>query len=111
VEKRVSKASASGDRKTATLFGSNRGRFAVQNPPVIRQPLTPVPPNSFPEAFFIHRSGKAAERAIQTGMYVVKGMWNAVNKVVICNFEQPQKKGYPRIHQDNSSSLFLNNNY
>jgi len=83
----------------------------VQNSPVIPQPLTQATANSFPEALFIHRSGKAAETAIQTGMCVVKGMWNAVNKVVICDFEQQRKKGYPRIHQDNSSSLFLNNNY
>jgi len=68
VEKRVPKASALGDRRAATLFGSDREQVVVQNPPVIPQPLTEATENSFPEAFFIHRSGKAAETAIQTGM-------------------------------------------
>jgi len=71
VEKADPAGPVSGDRKAATLFGSDRELLNVKKFLFIPQPLTPQRQNSFPDVFFIHRSGKAGKRAIQTAIQVV----------------------------------------
>jgi len=72
VEKPVFGGSDLGDRWETTFVGSDGGRKAVQKSRVIPQLLTTRRQNSFPEPFFIHRSGKAGKRGIQNGYTIVK---------------------------------------
>jgi hypothetical protein len=61
----------SGGRWATTFVWSESGQDAVYKPGVIPLQLTEQRENSFPEAHFIHSSGKAGKTGIQTTNSVV----------------------------------------
>jgi len=72
VEKPVFGGSDFGDRWKTTFVGPDGSDPAVQNSRFIPPLLTTDEQNSFPDPFFIHRSGKASKTGIQTGDLIVK---------------------------------------
>jgi len=72
VEKPVFWGSETGCRWATTFVGPDGGEDAVYKLRVIPQVLTLQGQNSFPDAFFLHSSGKAGETPIQTADSDVK---------------------------------------
>jgi hypothetical protein len=78
----------------------------VNKSTVIPLPLTGAWQKSFPDVKIFHRGGKAAETLIQTGLSIVKNLWNTVDNYAFSCIPIAGENSYPRIHHHNSNSYF-----